>query len=61
MIRDMALEQKKDEVISEWINSSLLKTYVRINEAYKVLDFQYNWLKKLIMVAKNDEVLQLIN
>ena len=45
MIRDMALEQKKDEVISEWINSSLLKTYVRINEAYKVLDFQYNWLK----------------
>ena len=45
MIRDMALEQKKDETISEWINTSLLKTYVRINEAYKVLDFQYNWLK----------------
>ena len=45
MIRDMALEQKKDEAISEWINTSLLKTYVRINEAYKVLDFQYNWLK----------------
>lgn len=45
MIRDMALEQKKDEAISKWINTSLLKTYVRINEAYKVLDFQYNWLK----------------
>ena len=45
MIRDMALDQKKDEAISEWINTSLLKTYVRINEAYKVLDFQYNWLK----------------
>ena len=45
MIRDMALAQKKDEAISEWINTSLLKTYVRINEAYKVLDFQYNWLK----------------
>ncbi len=45
MIRDMALEQKKDEAISEWINTSLLKTYVRINEEYKVLDFQYNWLK----------------
>ena len=45
MIRDMALEQKKDQAISEWINISLLKTYVRINEAYKVLDFQYNWLK----------------
>ena len=45
MIRDMALEKKKDEAISEWINTTLLKTYVRINEAYKVLDFQYNWLK----------------
>lgn len=45
MIRDMALEQKKDEAISEWINTSLSKTYVRINEAYKVLNFQYNWLK----------------
>jgi len=45
MIRDMALEQKKDEAISEWINTSLLKTYVRINEAFKVFDFQYNWLK----------------
>lgn len=45
MIRDMALNQKKDEAISDWINISLLKTYVRINEAYKVLDFQYNWLK----------------
>lgn len=45
MIRDMALDQKKDEAISDWINTSLSKTYVRINEAYKVLDFQYNWLK----------------
>ena len=45
MIRDMALEQKKDEAISEWINTSLLKTYVRINEPFKVFDFQYNWLK----------------
>ncbi len=45
MIRDMALETKKDETISEWINSSLLKTYVRINEKYKELNFQYNWLK----------------
>ena len=45
MIRDMALEQNKDETISEWINTSLLKTYVRINDAYKEFDFQYNWLK----------------
>jgi len=46
MIRDMALEYKKDQVISEWINSSLLKTYIRINEGYNMFDFQYNWSKK---------------
>lgn len=45
MIRDMALEQKKDEIISEWINTSLLKTYVRINDEYQAVNFQYNWLK----------------
>ena len=45
LIRDMALEQKKDEAISEWINTSLKKTYVRINEEYESLDFKYNWLK----------------
>lgn len=45
MIRDMALEKKKDEIISEWINSSLFKTYVRINDEYQAIDFQYNWLK----------------
>ena len=46
MIRDLALEHKKDETISEWINTSLLKTYVRIEEEYKSPDFQYNWVKE---------------
>ncbi len=43
MIRDLALDHKKDEVISAWINSSLLKTYVRIDDEYKSNSFQYNW------------------
>jgi peptidyl-prolyl cis-trans isomerase SurA len=45
-IRDLALEFKKDQSITEWINTSLLKTYVRISDQYESLVFQYNWLKE---------------
>jgi len=45
-IRDLALEHKKDETISEWINTSLEKTYVRLNDDFSSLGFQYNWVKK---------------
>ena len=45
-IRDLALEHKKDEAISEWINRSLEKTYIRLNEDFSSLGFQYNWVKK---------------
>jgi len=45
-IRDLALEHKKDETISEWINTSLEKTYVRLNDNFSSLGFQYNWVKK---------------
>jgi peptidyl-prolyl cis-trans isomerase SurA len=44
-ICDFALENKKDESISEWINTSLLKTYVHISDKYKDQSFQYNWVK----------------
>lgn len=44
-IRDLALENKKDQTIADWINESLEKTYVRITEAYEENDFQYNWIK----------------
>lgn len=45
-IRDLALESKKDVSIAEWINTSLLKTYVRISDQHESLAFQYNWLKE---------------
>ena len=45
-IRDLALESKKDESIEKWINKSLEKTYVRVNETFYSEDFHYNWLKK---------------
>ena len=44
-ICDFALESKKDESISEWINTSLEKTYVRVADEYKEQSFQYNWIK----------------
>jgi len=43
MIRDLALDHKKEKVISEWISTSLLKTYVLIDDEYKSQSFQYNW------------------
>ena len=45
-IRDLALEDKKDKSIEEWINKSLEKTYIRVSDSFKSDDFQYNWLKK---------------
>jgi len=45
-IRDLALESKKDESIAEWINTSLLKTFVRISDQNQSIAFQYNWLKE---------------
>lgn len=44
-ICDYALENKKEESISKWINTSLKKTYVRISDEYKDQSFQYNWIK----------------
>jgi len=43
MIRDMALEQKKEETIEQWIEATLLKTYVYIADSYKSQSFQYHW------------------
>ena len=45
-IRDLALDYKRDQSISEWINKTLENTYVNISEHYSYLSFQYNWLKE---------------
>jgi len=45
MIRDLALEQKKEKTVSEWIDESVQKTYVRIADSYESESFQYNWVK----------------
>ena len=45
-IRDLALENKKDESIEQWINESLDKTYIRVSDDFQSDAFQYNWLKE---------------
>lgn len=43
MIRDMALEQKKEEAVEKWIENTLLKSYVYIADSYQSESFQYQW------------------
>lgn len=43
LIRDMALEQKKEKALADWVESALLKTYVYIADSYQSSSFQYGW------------------
>lgn len=44
-IYDLALQDKKNKAIEEWVNDILVKTYVMISDSYKNYTFQYNWVK----------------
>lgn len=43
LIRDMALEQKREQAITHWVENALLKTYVYIADSYQSSSFQYGW------------------
>ena len=43
MIQSWALNQKNQEVISNWIRNKAKKAFVRIDEDYKDCDFQFEW------------------
>ena len=43
LIHSWALNQKNQEVISNWIRNKAKKAFVRIDEDYKDCDFQFNW------------------
>lgn len=45
-IHDMALNQKKMDVINNWIKERIVKTYISIDEAYQRCPFQRDWIKK---------------
>ncbi len=42
-IREWALNNKKMEVVSSWIEEKSGDTYVKINDEYKSCNFDYNW------------------
>jgi len=45
-IHQMALDQKKNDVINDWIKERIVKTYIHIDEAYRKCPFQREWIKK---------------
>jgi peptidyl-prolyl cis-trans isomerase SurA len=44
-VQASALDNKKTEVIKEWANKRLKKTYVKIEPEYQSCDFKLNWIK----------------
>jgi peptidyl-prolyl cis-trans isomerase SurA len=44
LIQDMALEEKQDKAVKEWVKKRLATTYVRVDEQYKKYPFNYPWL-----------------
>lgn len=45
-IQQMALQQKKDKVLQDWIKTKLKTTYVRVNNDYLNCDFKNDWIKQ---------------
>lgn len=44
-VQALALDNKKTEIIKEWANKRLKKTYVKIDADYQSCDFKLNWTK----------------
>ena len=45
-IQLIALEEKKNQALSKWVNERLNEVYVKIDENYLGCDFKYPWIKK---------------
>lgn len=45
-IKDRALLDKQQKVISKWIDEKVHSTYIFISDEYKACEFQSNWMKK---------------
>lgn len=44
-VHSSALDNKKTEIIKEWANKRLKKTYVKIDPEYQSCNFKLNWIK----------------
>lgn len=45
-IKEMALEQKKEKVLIDWVNDKIKNNYIRVNKDFIECKFDSNWLKK---------------
>lgn len=43
LIRDMAMQKKREDIINKWIANKSQKAYIKICDDYKDCDFMFNW------------------
>ncbi|WP_313791318.1 peptidylprolyl isomerase [Lacinutrix neustonica] len=45
-VKELALSEKRLDVIAKWQEEKIMDTYIKISDVYKDCDFNSNWLKK---------------
>jgi peptidyl-prolyl cis-trans isomerase SurA len=46
LIKSAAENDKKQRVVTNWVNSKIGNAYIRIDDEFKNCDFKSNWLRK---------------
>ena len=44
-IQQIALDKKKDKVISDWVSLKMTGTYINISDQYKNCEFTRKWIR----------------
>lgn len=43
LVKNAALNDKKQRIVEEWINAKIKNAYIRLDDAYKHCEFEYDW------------------
>ena len=43
LIRDLAMQQKREELINKWIANKSQKAYIKVIDDFKDCDFRFDW------------------
>ena len=43
LIRDMAMQKKREEIINKWISNKSQKAYIKVIDDFKECDFMFDW------------------
>ena len=41
LMKEIVLEKRQQEALDKWVTNKIKSTYVRVNEAYRNCDFEY--------------------